>query len=178
MSTEETQKKILFETPRFNVVKNIGKTGLEFKKITVGVLPYTINEKLLSSIGVLHEYNSFREKEFCDTLITGTMDPEDATLLHTAIRELKEEGGFECTDVDRWIFLGSFRVSKSSNEHCHIYAVDVTDLKAEKPVGDGSIQEEKSKFEMKGINDALLTDEALFLAAYLRLFDFFYQKNK
>jgi len=178
MSTVEKQNKILLETPRFNVIEHIGKTGIKFKKITVGVLPYTIAENLLSSIGVLYEYNSFREKEFCDTLITGTMAPEDSTLLHTAIRELKEEGGFDCKDVDCWIFLGSFRVSKSSDEYCHIYAADVTGLKAEKPEGDGSTQEKKSKFEMKGINDALLTDEALFLAAYLRLFDFFYQKNK
>jgi 8-oxo-dGTP pyrophosphatase MutT (NUDIX family) len=178
MSTKETHKKVLFETPRFNVVENIGKTGLEFKKITVGVLPYTINENLLSLVGVLHEYNSFREKEFCDTLITGTVDSDDETMLHTAIRELKEEGGFDCNDTSCWIFLGSFRVSKSSNEYCHIYAADVTNLKAEKPTGDGSFQEEKSKFSMKNISDALLTDEALFLAAYLRLFDFFYQKNK
>lgn len=172
----ETHQKILFETLKFNVVENTGNTGIEFKKITVGVLPYTIADNLLSSIGVLHEYNSFREKEFSDTLITGTVDPDDDTLLHTAIRELKEEGGFDCQDVDSWIFLGSFRVSKSSDEYCHIYAVNVSDIKAEKPTSDGSKQEEKSKFEMKEINNALLTDEALFLAAYLRLFDFFYQK--
>lgn len=177
MSTEQVPK-ILFETPRFNIIEKTGKTGIEFKKITVGVLPYTIADNLLSSVGVLHEYNSFREKEYCDTLITGTVDSEDATLLHTAIRELKEEGGFDCTDVDNWIFLGSFRISKSSNEYCHVFAADVSGLTKGKAEGDGSVQEEKSKFAMQGINDALLTDEALFLAAYLRLFDFFYQKNK
>ena len=50
MSTKEKQQKILFETPRFNVIENKGKNGIEFKKLTVGVLPYTIAENLLSSI--------------------------------------------------------------------------------------------------------------------------------
>jgi len=177
LENKETTK-ILFETKRFNVVETIDKVGIEFKKLTVGVLPYTIDNEILSSVGVLNEYNSFREDNYSKTIITGTVDPEDSTLLQTAIRELHEEGGIKCKDVDRWIFLGSLRLSKSSNEYCHVFAADVTGLEISKAKGDGSIQEEKSKFELTTINDAILTDESLFLASYLRLFDFFYQKSK
>jgi 8-oxo-dGTP pyrophosphatase MutT (NUDIX family) len=171
-------KKILFETKRFDVIKSIDKIGIDFKKITVGVLPYTIDNSILSSVGVLHEYNSFREEKYCDTLITGTVDPDDLTLLQTAMRELHEEGGIACYEIDRWIFLGSMRLSKSSNEYCHVFAADVTNIEIEEAKGDGSYQENNSKFKLTPINDAILTDEAIFLASYLRLFDFFYQKNK
>lgn len=171
-------KEVLFETKRFDVVKNESKTGIEMKKVTVGVLPYVISDGLLSSVGVLHEYNSFRKDKYCDTIITGTLDPEDQDLLHAAIRELEEEGGFIVTDVDQWVFLGSFKLSKGSTETNHVFAVNVTGLEQGKAKGDGSKQEKLSKLRMTQINDAILTDETLFLASYLRLFDFFYQKSK
>ena len=172
----ETQK-IIFENPHFNVIQIEDEvTGIHLKRLTVGVLPYTISDNLLSSVGVLHEYNSFREGLYCDTIITGTVDADDNTLLKAAMRELKEESGFTCIDVDKWIFLGSFRISKFTDEYCHVFGVDVSGLEKGESTGDGSKQEEKSKFDMKAVNDALLTDEALFLAAYLRLFDFFYHK--
>lgn len=169
---------ILYESKYFNVVERQNKVGLLFKKVTIGVLPYTIDNNILSSVGVLNELNYFREGDYCKTLITGTADADDPTLLHTAIRELHEESGIECLDVDKWIFLGSFRLSKSSTEYCHVFGVNVTDLEINEPKGDGSEQEKKSKFELTAINDAILTDEAIFLAAYLRLFDFFYQQSK
>ena len=170
-------KDILYESKRFDVVKIDSKTGIDVKKVTVGVLPYVIADGLLSSVGVLHEYNNFRKGGYCDTIITGTLEPDDSSLLSCAIRELNEEGGYDQTDVDKWIFLGMFKLSKGSNEEINVFGVDVSDIEQVDAKGDGSKKEQLSSLRMTQINDAILTDESLFLASYLRLFDFFYQKN-
>ena len=173
-----TSKEVLYEAKRFDIVRRDTKVGMEMKKVTVGVIPYVVADGLLSSVGLLHEYNSFRRGKYCDTIITGTVDADDVDLLHCAIRELEEEGGFVVTDVDQWVFLGGFRLSKGSNEEIQVFAVNVSDEEQGEAKGDGSKQEELSKLKMTQINDAILTDESLFLASYLRLFDFFYQKSK
>ncbi len=170
-------KELLYSTKKFDVVKRDGKAGIEIKKVTVGVLPYVISDGILSSVGVLHEYNSFRKGNFCDTVITGTLDPDDTDLLSCAIRELEEEGGFIQNDVDKWIFLGTFKLSKVSTEEISVFGVDVSGLEQGNAKGDGSKKESLSSLRMTQINDAILTDESIFLAAYLRLFDFFYQSN-
>jgi 8-oxo-dGTP pyrophosphatase MutT (NUDIX family) len=170
--------KVIYTHERFDLVQRDGKDGVEMKKVTVGVLPYVISDGLLSSVGVLHEYNLFRKGKYSDTIITGTLDPNDIDLLHCAMRELEEEGGYKVEDADQWVFLGGFTLSKASTEEIQVFAVNVSDAKQGEPKGDGSKQEELSKLEMVQINDAILTDEALFLASYIRLFDFFYQKSK
>ena len=171
-------KETLFESKRFDVVKRDNKVGIEIKKVTIGVLPYVISDNMLSSIGVLHEYASFRKGKYTNTLITGTLEADDQDLLQCAIRELEEEGGFVQTDVDSWVFLGSFKLSKASTEEINVFAVNVTGIEQKEAQGDGSKKEELSSLKMMQINDAILTDEAIFLASFLRLFDFFYQKTK
>lgn len=170
-------KEILHETKRFDVVRRESKVGIEIKKVTVGVLPYVISDGLLSSVGVLHEYSSFRKGNYCDTIITGTLEPDDESLLSCAIRELEEEGGFIQQDVDKWIFLGCFKLSKGSTEEINVFGCDVSNLEQGEAKGDGSKKEKLSSLRMTQINDAILTDESIFLASYLRLFDFFYQNN-
>jgi len=171
-------KNLKYESKRFNVVKKQGRVKIDYKKMTVGVLPYTIKDGLLDKIGILHEWNPTRQDDFCHTIITGTVDPEDTDYLFAAKRELLEEGGIKDTNDDNWIFLGSFYVSKGSNEMCHTFAVDVTDLEIGEAVGDGSDAEEKSEFSLMDSGNAItITNESLVLASFLRLFDFFYQKN-
>jgi len=171
------EKEILYQSKRFDVTKRGSKIGFETKKVTIGVLPYVVANSLLSSIGVLHEFNQYRKGDFCDTIITGTLDPDDKDLLSCAMRELEEEGGFIQEDVDKWMFLGTFRLSKKSNEEVNVFAVDVSDIEQGNAKGDGSKSENLSSLRMSQINDAILTDESIFLASYLRLFDFFYQQN-
>jgi 8-oxo-dGTP pyrophosphatase MutT (NUDIX family) len=170
-------KELLYSAKKFDVVKRDGKIGIEIKKVTVGVLPYVISDGILSSVGVLHEYSLFRKGNFCDTVITGTLDPDDTGLLSCAIRELEEEGGFIQNDVDKWVFLGTFKLSKVSTEEISVFGVDVSELEQGNAKGDGSKKERLSSLRMTQINDAILTDESIFLASYLRLFDFFYQSN-
>jgi len=171
------EKEILYNTKRFDVVKQDGKIGLETKKVSIGVLPYVISDNMLSSIGVLNEYTSYRKGDYTNTIITGTLEPDDLDLLSCAKRELTEEGGFVQDDVDQWIFLGSLKLSKASSEEINVFGVNVTGKEQSEAKGDGSKKEELSTLRMQSINDAILTDESLFLASFLRLFDFFYQKT-
>lgn len=170
-------KDILYQSKRFDVVDVNGKTGISIKKVTVGVLPYSLSGDMLKEVGVLHEFNNFRKGDFCDTLITGTLDPDDTDLLSCARRELTEEGGFTQDDVDLWVFLGTFKLSKASNEEINVFAVNVSDLEQKEAKGDGSKKEKLSSLRMTSISDAILTDESLFLSSFLRLFDFFYQRT-
>lgn len=171
-------KKVKFSAKRFDVENRKGKTGINYKKMTVGVLPYVMKDGLLHQLGILHEWNTFRQDNYCHTLITGTVDPEDTDYLMTAKRELLEEGGIKETNDEKWIFLGSLYLSKGSNEMCHLFAVDVTDSEIGEPQGDGSKSEEKSDFSLMLTGNAItITDESLVLASFARLFDFFYQQT-
>jgi 8-oxo-dGTP pyrophosphatase MutT (NUDIX family) len=143
-------------------------------------MPYTTDENgMVDKIGLLKEYNPLREGDYCHTLITGTVDYEDDTLLFTAKRELKEEGGFEVPENQngRWIFLGSFYPYKDSDRQVPTFAVDVTDITKTEPATDGSKKEELSTLEMISTNQIMITDETIVLAAFLRLFNYFYAKT-
>jgi hypothetical protein len=157
-----------------------GQTGIKTNKMSVAVLPYRVDSNsMISEIGLLNELNYFREGNFCQTLITGTIDYEDDSLLLTAIRELKEEGGFELTesDNDRWIFLGPIYPYKNSDQMIPVFAVDVTGLEQKDHVGDGTDKEELSKLEMVSVGNGIASDESLVLSSFVRLFNFMYAKT-
>jgi len=174
------QFKTLSEYEYFNVVEVDGMTGLKMNSVGVGILPYTTDEHgMIDKIGLLKEYNPFREDNYCHTIITGTVDDKDAALLETAKRELGEECGYIIGDseINRWIFLGVFFIDKYSDCQVPTFAVDVTGLKAEEPETDGSKKEKLSQLEFLPTNQIVVTDEALALAAFLRLFNYFYIKT-
>jgi 8-oxo-dGTP pyrophosphatase MutT (NUDIX family) len=54
-----------------------------------------------------------------------------------AVRELQEESGYEA-DEDEFIYLGTCRGVKSNDTVYHLYAVDVTNKKQGRALGDGS----------------------------------------
>lgn len=174
------QPKILFSDKWFDIVDMDGHVGMKSKSMTVAVMPYTTDKNgMVEDIGLIHEYNQFREGDYCDTLITGTVEYEDDSLLFTAIRELKEEGGIEMTEdeSEKFIFLGTIYPLKDSDKIIPIFAVDVTGKDINKPQGDGSKKEELSKFAMTKVGDGLISDEALVLSAFLRLFNYMYAKS-
>jgi 8-oxo-dGTP pyrophosphatase MutT (NUDIX family) len=173
------QHKILYTDKWFDVVDLEGHVGLKNKHMSVAVLPYTTDSNgLIAEIGLLHEFNRFRENDYCDTLITGTIDYEDDSLFFTAVRELREEGGFTLPEdaTDRWIFLGPIYVSKNSDQIIPVFAVDVTGLPQQETTGDGSEKELKSRLEMVGVGNGIASDESLVLAAFVRLFNYMYAK--
>jgi len=172
--------KTLKEFEKFDIVDVEGHVGMKLKTMSVAVMPFTIDDNgMIDKIGLLKEYNPFREGDFSHTLITGTIDYEDDSLLYTAKRELKEEGGYEVPDNEnlRWIYLGNFFPYKDSDRQVPTFAVDVTGVEPQEPQTDGTKKEELSKLEMIPSNNIMITEEMLPLSAFLRLFNYFYQKT-
>lgn len=173
------QPKVLFSDKWFDVVNINGQVGLKNKHMSVAVMPYCTDDNgIISTIGLLHEFNNFRENDFSDTLITGTIEYEDDSLLFTAVRELREEGGFTMPEdsLDRWLFLGSIYISKNSDQVIPVFAVDVTGLPQVETNGDGSEKEIKSYLEMVDVSNGIASDESLVLASFVRLFNYMYAK--
>lgn len=172
--------KVLYSDSTFDVVEVMGQRGFKSKTMSVAVMPFTTDENsIVDKIGFLKEFNPFREGDYANTLITGTVESEDDDLIQTVIRELKEEGGIECPQeqVSRIIYLGNFYPYKDSDRMVPTFAIDVTGLTMSDPEGDGSKKEELSSFHLAPVTDAMSTDELLPLAAFLRLFNFFYSKT-
>lgn len=175
------QYKTLYADDWFEVVDVQGQVGLKYKEMTVGVMPYRVDKNgMISEIGLLHELNYFREGNYCDTIITGTVEYEDDSLYLTAVRELFEEGGFQLSpeeDKDRWLFLGPIYTYKDSDKLIPIFAVDVTGLEQQPHTGDGTDKEELSKLEMVSVSNGISSDEGIVLAAFVRLFNYMYAKS-
>lgn len=171
--------KIKYSSKKFDVINRKGRTGLFYKKMTVAVLPYIVDDGMLSKLGILHEWNPFRQENYSYSIITGTVDPEDKDFLQAAKRELIEEGGIDIQDNEKWVFLGSLNNSKGSDEAYHVFAVDASGIDQSKPEGDGSKTENLSEFSFMDTGNAItLSDETLLLASFTRLFDFFYHKTE
>jgi 8-oxo-dGTP pyrophosphatase MutT (NUDIX family) len=174
------KEEILYSDNWFDVVKIETQKGFKMKKMTVAVMPFITNENgLITEIGLLHELNYFREGDYCDTLITGTVEYEDDSLLLTAIRELKEEGGYSLPEdnTDRWVFLGPLYPYKDSDYMIAVFAVDVTGIEKGKATGDGSKKEELSELKMVDVSNGLSTNESIVLGSFLRLFNYMYAKT-
>jgi 8-oxo-dGTP pyrophosphatase MutT (NUDIX family) len=174
------QPKVLHSDKWYDLVDIDGHVGLKSKAMTVSVLPFTVNENgLIEEIGVLKEHNKFREGDYCDTLITGTVEFEDDSLLFTAKRELLEEAGIDMTEEEtgKWVFLGTIYLSKDCDKVIPIFGVDVTGKDINKPQGDGSEKEKLAEFSLTSVGEGLSSDEGLVLAAFLRLFNYMYAKS-
>ena len=77
--------------------------------------------------------------ELCS--ITGGMDKDGESPVFTARRELIEEGGYEAP-VEDFIYLGTVRPSKASDNTTHLFAVNLENAKEVEAVGDGTLGEE------------------------------------
>lgn len=172
--------KTLKSFKNFDVIEMEGHERIKMTSMSVAVMPFTVDDQnMLSKIGLLKEYNTLREGDFCHTLITGTIENEDDDLLSTAKRELSEEGGFTTPPDEnvRWVYLGNFFPYKDSDRQVPTFAVDVTGLSKTNAAGDGSKKEMLSELIMMPVNEIMVTEEALALAAFLRLFNYFYLKS-
>jgi hypothetical protein len=136
------------------------------------VLPYTISDKgLLDSIGVIKEIDPLQERENY-VLINGFKNQDDPTNLVGANRLLFEIIGSNVTGADSWMYLGQINNTLNSNG-LRVYCVNLTDVEINEAE---EVEETKkaSKFEMVKANKVVVSDDALFLAGYMRLFNFFY----
>jgi len=173
------QYKTLYTDKWFDVVDVKGQVGFKNNHMSVAVLPYSVDEHgMVAEIGLLKELNYFREGDYCDTLITGTIEYEDDSLLVTAVRELKEEGGFDLPieNKERWVFLGPIYLYKNSDQMVPVFAVDVTGIEQQEAKGDGSDKEQLSRLHMIPVSTGITSDEGIVLASFLRLFNYMYGK--
>jgi 8-oxo-dGTP pyrophosphatase MutT (NUDIX family) len=112
------------------------------------------------------------------TLITGSPDDDDKNIYQTAVRELREESGFEIKDLKRWKFLGSLYTSKMVMNSNPCFAVDITGSVAEEKETDGSQSEKDSKFELISIDNALDLEDSLVSTLFIKTFKNLFNKNE
>jgi 8-oxo-dGTP pyrophosphatase MutT (NUDIX family) len=172
--------KVLSKHQDFDVIEVDGMVGTKMKYMSIAIIPYVTNEHgAIEEVGLLKEYNPFREDNYAYTLITGSIEDKDDVLLETAKRELYEEGGYRVpeNENERWVYLGCFYPYKDSDRQIPTFGVDITGISREEPETDGSKKESLSNLEMIKANNILMTEETLALSAFLRLFNFFYLKT-
>lgn len=175
------KEEILFENEWYYLVKRDTRTGITYKYMSVAILPFTTDDSgMIDTIGLLDEFNPFREDDRSMTLITGTVEGEDKDLIDTVVREMIEEGGFtiDKNDTERFNYLGSLYGSKDDDKLYPVFAVKVNGIEQQAAIGDGSEKEEKSSFKMVDVQDITLTQESLALGAFFKLFQLFYSKTK
>jgi hypothetical protein len=95
--------------------------------------------------------------------ITGGMEA-DETPLECALREVEEEAGYK---LDNLISLTSYIVGTQTNEVCHLFWGDVTDIEPIEAAQDGSYFESVSRNEWKPFEFLL---ECEYVACKLALF--------
>jgi len=139
------------------------------------VLPYTIAQNgLLDKIGVIKEIDILEEKENY-VLVDGFINQDDPTNLVAANRILFDVIGSNITKADDWMYLGKIN-NTSISSNMIIYCVNVTDV-AFKDSKETKETKKIKKFEMIDSNKVVVSDDALFLAAYLRIFNFFFVQS-
>lgn len=175
----EIEKKILHTTQYFDVVQKGSMIGIEPVEICVVIMPFQRDANgLPKSIGVLKEYNPMRNGNYSMTLVTGRTEDEDPDLLATAMREFKEESGFDVMDPERWCFLGFMTASKLVMQEHPCFAVDITGLeKDEEKKGDGSESEAKSSFHIVSVKEALNTDDCFIPTLFMKIFKYIFNVN-
>lgn len=172
MNERVQEKKTVLKGKFEDVISQDDHFYIVHKLDKICVLPYTISEKgLLNNIGVIKEVDPLKERENY-VLINGYINQDDGTNLVCANRLLFEIIGSNVRDGKEWMYLGQINNTLNSNG-IKIYCVNLTDVDINES---DIVQESKeaSKFEMVEANKVIVSDDALFLAAYMRLFNYFY----
>ena len=173
MDNQSVEKKIILEGDFEDVIELKDHYYLVDKKDRICVLPYTISsEGLLDKIGVIKSWNYLEEKETL-TLMTDYLNTDDSTDLVCANRILFEIIGSNVDEAVNWMFLGNIHNSIGSESPIKIYAVDISETEI-KTMEDVEEEEERKKFKMLDSSKVIQSDDMIFLASYLRLFNYFY----
>jgi 8-oxo-dGTP pyrophosphatase MutT (NUDIX family) len=169
---EETQsKKTIYGNNYLDVIDDNGSIYIEQIDPSVVVMPYVIDESGNPiSIGIISEISNSRPGGITKTLITGSPNDDDANILQTAIRELKEESGISVENVDKWKFLGNIYTSKMISNPNPCFSVDVSGMTIGNRETDGTSDERDSSFEMMDIGEALSLDDALVSTLFIKHF--------
>jgi len=173
---KKINKKLVLEGPFEDIVEIEQHYYLVDKKDKICVLPYTIaTNGLLDKIGVIKDWNYIEEEKVL-TLLNDYAYDDDETDLVAANRILFEVLGVNIADADLWLYLGDLFSNMMSDSPIKVYAVDITniEIKTEETVEE---EEKRKMFNLMDTAKVIQTDDILFLAAYLRLFNYFYVKS-
>ncbi|MFW6311044.1 MAG: hypothetical protein ACOC1K_02290 [Nanoarchaeota archaeon] len=167
------KKKLLLEGEFEDVIEIDNHFYLVNKKDKICVLPYTISTNgLLDKIGIIEDWNNIEDEKVL-TLLNDYISTDDYSNILAANRILFEVLGNNVEEADRWMYLGSVYNNMTSDSPIKLYCVDITDIsvKTDEEVHD---EKERKRFRLLDSSSVLQTDDILFLAAYLRLFNYFY----
>ena len=169
----DQNKRIVLEGEYEKVLEFNDHYYIQSKFDRVCIVPYTVStDGLLSEIGVLETWND-EEKETSLTLLTGFLSQDDETNLVGANRVFFELTGQNFTDASKWMPLGAVYNSLTSDSPIRIYAVNVTGLEMK----ESTEPELQKRFKLMDTSRVVQTDDLLFLAAFTRLFNFFYTNS-
>lgn len=166
-----SEPKILFQNDVIEVIQNDNRLGIKQKDPSVIVLPYITDDNgNPKKLGLITEPSPIRDTKISYTVITGSPDPSDLDILATAKRELKEEGGYEVENTDKWEYLGNIYTSKMVVNGNPAFGVDITGLEGNVPEGDGSENEENARFKLVPVSEAIGYDDALISCLFIKIF--------
>lgn len=172
---EKIETKIIQETKNKEIVDIDGHLYIRQKNPSVIIMPYTLNKKNKpEKIGIINEILKQRPNGIYKTLITGTPRDDDENIFQTAIRELREESGYEVENIERWKFLGSIYTSKLILNSNPCFAVNVTSLTPLERKPDKGDKERDSKFELIDIEEALSIDDCLVNTLFIKTFKYLF----
>lgn len=173
MDDKKVEKKLILEGEFEDVIELDDHYYLVDKKDRICVLPYTISvEGLLDKIGLVQDWNFLEEKNVL-TLINDYLNTDDLSDLVSANRILFEIIGTNIKEAVRWMYLGTVFSNMTSDSPIKLYAVDITDIKI-KSLEEVEEEENRKDFKMLDSSKVIQSDDILFLASYLRLFNYFY----
>lgn len=128
---------ILFKEEWLSIRENNGYTYVHEERangVLVAILPYRKNKtEYLMRMEICPAHGD--EHEFCG--IIGSYDDLKYTINQTAIRELKEEAGYEITE-EQLIPLGWVWDSKVADTKVYLYTVNLTDIEPGEATTDGT----------------------------------------
>jgi 8-oxo-dGTP pyrophosphatase MutT (NUDIX family) len=176
---EKAEQAVIQKTKNREVVELDGHLFVRQINPGVIIMPYTLNDNgYPDKIGVISEVLDQRPGGMAKTLITGSQDDSDNNIFQTAVRELKEESGFDISDLKRWKFLGSLFTSKLVMNSNPCFSVNITSLVAEEKTTDGSQDEKDTKFELISVDEALDLDDSLVSTLFIKTFKDLFNKNQ
>jgi 8-oxo-dGTP pyrophosphatase MutT (NUDIX family) len=176
---EKAEQTVIQKTKNREVVELDGHLFVRQINPGVIIMPYTLDDNgYPDKIGVISEVLDQRPGGMAKTLITGSQDDSDNNIFQTAVRELKEESGFDISDLKRWKFLGSLFTSKLVMNSNPCFSVNITSLVAEEKTTDGSQDEKDTKFELISVDEALDLDDSLVSTLFIKTFKDLFNKNQ
>lgn len=160
-----------------NIKEIEGYKAVKFENPAVAVITYTLDNDVITHIGIVKEKNPHFAEGYSENLIMGGVEQNDTSLLQRAMIEMKEEAGIEVTDSLKWSYLGETYSTKLSPDPIYMFAVNVSDQKLSKPKGEEGSNEKIISFVLKPVDEAMLSNDSLLQTAFFKLFMKIYQKQ-